>query len=102
MKEIIVTGKSIKHMMQNKKVMKSQVKTSALGFNRENHGTNNNYVLSIIKTNKMFPIVATDPNNLENPQKHSESFLLRSAQCLWCVINTSEVMLLGKEVAPEL
>lgn len=45
--------------------MKSGVKAGTIVFNRRNHGTNNNYVLFIIKTNKMFPIEATDPNNLE-------------------------------------
>lgn len=45
--------------------MESGVKTTAIVFNRRNHGTNNNYVLFIIKTNKMFPIEATDPNNLK-------------------------------------
>ena len=54
MKEIIVTGKSIKHMMQNKKAMKSGIKTSTLVLNRGNHESNNNYVILIIKTNKMF------------------------------------------------
>lgn len=45
--------------------MKSGVKASTSVFNRRNHGTNNNYVLFIMKTNKMFPIETTDPNNLE-------------------------------------
>lgn len=45
--------------------MKSEVKASAVVFNRGNHGTDSNYVLSVIKTNKIFPIEATDPNNLE-------------------------------------
>lgn len=58
-------GKSIKQMMQNKKAMKSGIKTSTLVFNRGNHGSNSNYVIFIIKTNKMFPIEATDPNTLE-------------------------------------
>lgn len=52
-------------MMQNKKAMKSGVKANTLVFTRRNHGTNNNYVLFIIRTNKMFPIEATDPNNIE-------------------------------------
>lgn len=60
LKEIIVTEKSIKCMMQNKKAMKSGVKANTLVFTRRNHGTNNNYVLFIIRTNKMFPIEATD------------------------------------------
>lgn len=66
MKEIIVTGKINKaHDAENTKAMKSGVKTGVLVFNRGDHGTNNNYVLFIIKTNKMFPIEATDPNNSE-------------------------------------
>ena len=52
-------------MMQNKKAMKSGIKTSTLVLNRGNHESNNNYVILIIKTNKMFPIEATDPNKLE-------------------------------------
>lgn len=65
LKEIIVTEKSIKCMMQNEKAMKSGVKANMLVFSRRNHGTNNNYVLFIIRTNKMFPIEATDPNHIE-------------------------------------
>ena len=45
--------------------MKSGVKTGTIVFNRRNHGTNNNCVLFIIKTNKMLPLEVTDPNNLE-------------------------------------
>lgn len=47
------------------KAMKSGVKTGTIVFNRRNHGTNNNCVLFIIKTNKMLPLEVTDPNNLE-------------------------------------
>lgn len=46
--------------------MKSGVKASTVVINRGNHGTNNNYILFIIKTNKMFPIEATDPSLLEH------------------------------------
>lgn len=45
--------------------MKPEVKASNIVFNRRNHGTNNNYVLFIIKANKVFPIESTDPTNLE-------------------------------------
>lgn len=49
------SGKISKRMTQNKS-NEVRVKTDTVVCNRRNHGTNNNYVLFIIETNKMFPL----------------------------------------------
>lgn len=61
LKEIIVTEKSIKCMMQNEKAMKSGVKANMLVFSRRNHGTNNNYVLFITSIDTLYLVSFSHP-----------------------------------------
>lgn len=84
--------------------MKSEVKAGTIMFNGRNHGTNNNYVLFIIKTNKMFPIEATDPDNwvLENLNKHPESFFESQFNAYGILSTQAKWYLLWKEVTLEL
>lgn len=86
--------------------MKSGVKTGTIVFNRRNHGTNNNYVLFIIKTNEMFPIEAADPNNLEClrilTSIRTFFFFLKSVQCLWYINSISTVIPAGRRSHPRI
>lgn len=83
--------------------MKSGVKTDTVVCNRRNHGTNNNYVLFIIETKKMFPLEVTDPRNWECwrivTSIHS---VFLPVQCLWYIINISKVIPAEKRSHPRI
>lgn len=83
--------------------MKSGVKTGTIVFNRRNHGTNNNYVLFIIETNKMFPLEVTDPSNWECWRIiTSIQSVFLPVQCLWYIINISKVIPAEKRSHPRI